>query len=54
MDTFNEHDMATARGFLDANEYYLDLWQKSCQAQEYDELRQTMEQVWDEQKQNIG
>ena len=47
MDIFNEHDMATAKGFPDANAYYADLHAKSMQAQEYDELRRTVERVFD-------
>jgi hypothetical protein len=56
MDIFDEHDMATAKGFSDADAYYADLHEKSMQAQEYDDLRRTVERVLDDQQkqQQIG
>jgi hypothetical protein len=46
MDTFDEDDYATALGFKDANEAYMDIWNKSMEAQEYDALQDVVETVY--------
>jgi hypothetical protein len=50
MDTFNEHDYATAKGFNTADEAYIDLWYKSMEAQEYDALRHDIEVIYELQE----